>query len=484
MDKTGLGAEQRGSILVLILVFALVVGAASAALIAESNAGLRLRRMRSEEYRALMDCLNGIEMARNAVETSDYDEAGRNLVLWNIDRTQGDGPGASPLIENGRVTVTVSCLGNSWYELEATASSSDGTITRKARLRVREKDFFSRYALFIENGDVNIADNTSYYGPVHVNKNISFKDSVRGQGAQCFGFISSTLPFTFNGNAKAETKFYQGFANDLGRDGWINLPPRTSIKEYEDLTGAYGPGAQTLWSQGPGQNDIKLLKGPGGFTVSGGYPWTYIELIYDRATKTQYVQFTIKDTARRTLYVSPLAADFEMGEETIIHVDKSIKGLKGELRKAATIVSENGDIGISADLYYVDDEGDHPMIFDPSRTENDQYLRNPAYEGDAVLGVVAYSDVFYVGDQDDANLEINGVLVAMTGAVKWSGVGDKGHLRVFGSRISDNQTYRYSGNSGYNDSGVYIYDDNLRYNPPPSFLPVQKPLFMGFEVVK
>jgi hypothetical protein len=124
------------------------------------------------------------------------------------------------------------------------------------------------------------------------------------------------------------------------------------------------------------------------------------------------------------------------------------------------------------------------MLFDPANPGNDNYLQNPDYDGDAVLGVVAYSDVLYVGDQDDNDLEINGAVMAMTGAVKWGGVGDKGHLRVFGSRISDNQTYRYSGLSGYNDSGVYIYDDNLRFTPPPNFLPVAKPLFMGFEVVK
>lgn len=485
MNRTQQWTRQRGSILVFILVFALVIGAASAALIGETNAGLRLRKTRSDEYRALADCLNGLQNAKNAIEVSPYDATGHNLALWNLDQTVGDGPGPNPLIDNGRVTVTVSCLGDFWYELDATASSTDGKIEKEVKLRVRERDFFSRYALFIENGDVNIADTTSYYGPVHVNKNVSFRDSVAGVGAQCFGFVSSTLPFTFNGNAEAETKFYQGFADDLGKDGWIDLPPRTSVEEYRDFTGAYEPGAQTLWSTGPAANDIKIKKGAGGFSVSGGNPYTYVELIYDRATKTQYVRFKITDTAHNVLYTSPLSSEYEMGEETIIHVEGSIRGLKGELHDAATIVSENADISITADLYYVDDEGDHPMLFDPANPGNDNYLQNPDYDGNAVLGVVAYSDILYVGSEDDANLEINGAVMAMTGAVKWyGGFENKSHLRVFGSRISDNQTYRYSGNSGYDESGVYIYDDNLRYSPPPKFLPVAKPLFLGFEVVK
>lgn len=475
---------QRGSVLVFVLMFAIVVGGAATALIAESNYGLRLRRNENILYRTLQDVVNGLDMARNAIQTASYDDDGHNLALWTIDSTEDGNPGADYLIDNGRVCVTVSYLGNFWYELYATATSPDGHITKEVKLRVRERDFFSRYALFIENGDARIADTTSYYGPVHVNKNVIFNDSIDDVGARVYGFMSSTLSFTFNGDAQKETKFYQGYADDLGKPGWVDLPDPKALEEYKDETGAYGGGATVLWSTGSGGDIKELRKGPGGFSVNGNV-YTYIEMIYDRDTRTQYVKFTIKDTSGATLFTSSTTGDYIMPDPGIVHVEKAIRGLKGELHDSATIVSETDDVRISADIYYVDDEGDHPMIFDPDNPANENYLPNPDYSGNAVLGIIAHADILYTGSEDDKNLEINGAIMAMTGQVKWGGSGDKDHLRVFGARISDGQTYRSAGwSGGYDDSGVYVYDDNLRCTPPPKFLPLEKPLFIGFEVVK
>jgi hypothetical protein len=135
--------------------------------------------MENAQFRTLTDCVNGLEIARNAIETGAYDSDGHNLALWNIDSSDDGSPGANPLVDNGRATVTVSYIGNFWYELDSTVTTSDG-IVKEIKQRVRERDFFSRYALFIENGDVRIGDTTSYYGPVHVNKNVIFSDSVSG----------------------------------------------------------------------------------------------------------------------------------------------------------------------------------------------------------------------------------------------------------------------------------------------------------------
>jgi len=484
MPAFQLSERQKGSILVFVLVFAIVVGAAAFALVAESNAGLKLRQMENKNYRTLVDCLNGLDIARNAVETSNYDSDGHNLALWNIDSSADGAPGASPLVDNSRVTVTISYLGSFWYELTSIASSNDGEISKEVKERVRERDFFSRYALFIENGDVRVGDTTSYYGPVHVNKNVIFNDSVSGVGAQVYGFMSSTVPFTFNSNAESETQFYQGYADDLGKDGWIDLPDSKAVEDYKNDTGAYGGSGTVLWTTGSGGNLVELRKGPGGFSVNGNV-YTYITMSFDKATKTQYIQFTIRNTSGAVIFTSTLTSDYQMPDPAILHVEKAIMGLKGEIRGAATVVSETDDINISADLYYVDDEGDHPMIFDPLNPSNTNYLPNPNYEGNAVLGLIAYQDILYTGAEDDKNLEINGAIMAMTGQVKWGGSGDKDHLRVFGARISDGQTYRSSGSSGgYNDSGVYVYDDNLRVSPPPKYLPVEKPLFLGFQVVR
>lgn len=482
MSSSAYSVSERGSILVFVLVFAITVGAAAAALVAESNAGLNLRKMENIQFGTLTDCLNGIDIAKNAIITSAYDTNDHNVALWSTDSTDDGTPGANPLIDNGRATVTVSYLGSFWYELRSTSTGSDGTV-REIVLRVLERDFFSRYALFIENGDVRIGDTTSYYGPVHVNKNCIFNDSVSGVGAQVHGFMSSTVPFTFNGNAEAETVFHEGFADDLGKDGWIDIDTKAA-GEYRDETGAVHPSGTSLWSTGTGGNKIEIRRGPTGFLVTGNV-YTNIELIFDVGTQTQYIKFTLKDTSGTTIYTSSQVSDYEMMDPAIVNVEKTITGLKGEIHTAATVVSETADVNISGDLYYVDDEGDHPMIFDPANPANTNYLENPDYDGHAVLGVVAHQNVMYTGSEDDANLEINAAVIAVTGQVKWGGSGDKDHLRVFGARISDGQTYRYSGASGgYNNSGVYVYDQNLRVTPPPKFVPLQKPLFIGFQVVK
>jgi hypothetical protein len=277
MTAAECSCSQRGSILVFILVFAMVVGAAAFALVAESNAGLRLRRAEDARYTTYMNCVNGLEIARNIIQTSAYDGDGHNIALWSIDSSADSTPGVPFLVDNGRVSVSVSYLGDSWFELRASSSDAANEIAREVLQRVREKDFFSRYALFIENGDVRIGDTTSYYGPVHVNKNVVFNDTVDGVGAQVYGFMSSTVPFTFNGDAELETAFYKGYADDLGKEGWIDLPDPAALSEFRIDTGAYGPAGVSLWSTGTGGNKVELRRGPGGFSVTGNV-YTYINL--------------------------------------------------------------------------------------------------------------------------------------------------------------------------------------------------------------
>ncbi len=474
---------QRGSILVFTLVFAIIVAAAAAALVAESRAGLMLREMENERFRTFMDCLNGLEIARSAVETSSYDAWGHNLALWSIDSTPDGLPGAIALVENDRARVTVSYLGDSWYELHSTATS-EGGMKREAKRRVREKDSLSRYALFVEDGDVRIGETTSYYGPVHVNGRAIFNDSTHGVGTQVYGFMSSTLPFHFFGSAQKETSFHQGFTDNLGPGGSIELPDAAALSAYKAETGAYRARGTVLWKAGAQDDEAQLRRGTAGFSVTGNVN-TYIELSYNRITRTQYVRFTIRTKSGSTLFASSLDRDYVMPNPAIIHVEKGIAGLRGELHGAATIVSEMQDVCLTGDIYYVDDEGERPMVFNPSEPGNGNYTSNPNYDGSAVLGVIARRNVLYTGADDDRNLEVNAVLMAMTGQVRWGGTAGKDHLRVFGARISYGRTYRYSRRgSGYDKSGVYVYDDNLRIAPPPKFLAVHKPLFLGFQVVE
>ncbi|MFH1421265.1 MAG: hypothetical protein ABIH42_00895, partial [Planctomycetota bacterium] len=100
------------------------------------------------------------------------------------------------------------------------------------------------------------------------------------------------------------------------------------------------------------------------------------------------------------------------------------------------------------------------------------------------LGLITGKNIVFTGSEDDENLEVNAAMLALSGAVKWSGSDKKSTLCVFGSRCSSKQTYRCSEGTGYIDNGIYVYDERLRTNPPPEFLTIPKPLYVGLEIVK
>jgi len=501
MDTNGnTSAKSRGAILIFVLAVATVAGAATFALLQYANAGLAAQRVEKDYAQALENALSGLEIARNTIDASNYaDYSGEkhNVFLWTEYST------ASPFVLNGISTVTVNYLGSSWYELLST--STVGDITKQVKLRVREKDYYSRYGTFVaSSNEVTIEDNASLYGSVHANGKIVFEDDITGVGAKCFGLVTSTNNFTFNKNAQAETNFYAGYADNLGYK--IDMPPVTKIYNSKNpndpntlkgFTGAWGASGTLIYSDDPDPKKAKVqfASGPGGFSVVTSAPRdVYVQFI-NKVGNRKKVKITIKN-AGTTLYPTGGATgifDITPGgtlyEEPVIHVGGSanIAGIMGELDGRVTVCCES-NISISADLVYEDDNYQKAMLFDPNDPRTDNYLPNENYCNylnavPSALGLIAANDILYTGSEDDANLEVNAAMIAITSDIK-SGTADKGYLRTFGSRCANGKIEPSTSGHGYLLSAVHIYDELGCLNPAPQFPSLFIPFYTALEVVK
>ena len=158
------------------------------------------------------------------------------------------------------------------------------------------------------------------------------------------------------------------------------------------------------------------------------------------------------------------------------------------------------------------------------------YERNPEYEGNSTLGVIARDDIVYASSMP-SNAEVNATLMAVNGRVGidgfWANPADgevhkdsssnrdaylteaqrekeraydyhwsydtelfrKDSLRRIGGIISNNrvlETYIKNGSDGksYVDSGFkrgsMKFDINLMFNPPPNFVEVPRPVLTYF----
>jgi hypothetical protein len=148
-------------------------------LLVRTHTESKFQRARVNRIKALHITLGGLDIAMVQVGAASY-TAGptgdRNAVLYNADSTENGQPG-SFIVDNGTYKVQVNNLGSLWYELISTNTA--GEDSREVKLRVREKDYFSKYSLFAENGHVVVDDTNRWHGDVHVNRELRFRNRIR-----------------------------------------------------------------------------------------------------------------------------------------------------------------------------------------------------------------------------------------------------------------------------------------------------------------
>jgi hypothetical protein len=229
-----------------------------------------------------------------------------------------------------------------------------------------------------------------------------------------------------------------------------------------------------------------------------------------------------------TVFVPPTFVDtheFDLDDGSgVIFIDGRVTKLRGDVKGRVTLVG-NESMRITGNLRYVDDEGDTAMLNGGDYTQ--PYVRNEAYDGNSVLGLIAREDILFT-DSLPSSAEVNATLLAATGRVGIDGfqidengqpVADpyygltpeertkeeaydrtsydhdrfrKESLRRLGGIISNDrilETFvqpRGDGTS-YVDSGFkrgsMRFDFNLLFNPPPNFVEIPRPVVTSIAPV-
>jgi len=207
-----------------------------------------------------------------------------------------------------------------------------------------------------------------------------------------------------------------------------------------------------------------------------------------------------------------------------LYIDGRITKLDGSLNGRMTIVG-NEVVRITGNIRYVDAEGDLAMLNGDDWKE--PYVRNDAYDGNSVLGLIARDDVLYTVSMPDES-EINATLLSATGRVGIDGFQIDGQgepvkdwkyglspadierenayiqsgfphatfkydsLRRIGGIISNDrilETHVLPNGNGTSTVGAGFkrgamrFDFNLLFNPPPSFVEVPRPVAISIAPV-
>jgi len=207
-----------------------------------------------------------------------------------------------------------------------------------------------------------------------------------------------------------------------------------------------------------------------------------------------------------------------------IYIDGRITKLSGDINGRVTLVG-NEKVRITGNLRYVDAEGDTAMLNGDKFSK--PYVRNEAYDGKSVLGVIARDDVLYTSVMESQS-EINATLLSANGRVGIDGfqIDENGEpvknwkYGLTDAEIEKENAYRYTGttNKTFKDEslrriggiisndriletyvkpaangtssvdagfkrGVMRYDFNLMFNPPPNFVEVPRPVAISVAPV-
>ncbi|RKY13829.1 MAG: hypothetical protein DRP82_04885 [Planctomycetota bacterium] len=357
-------------------------------------------------------------------------------------------------------------------------------------------------------------------------------------GARFYGQVtSSSTPYDYpkswpdewNGDGTEEAWFAE-------RPHWnvpeIDMPEEAHI---QSLASKAREGASSVQLMSGGNVVGVLYTGPNGVSVTrtgSKKLWTYMKFV--STSGITKLRLTVKcddgddkpsdgDTVVTRQDTGQPINNYEiqLPNTAVIHSTDAIWQLEGELSNKMTVVSEDGPVCVTDDLVYVDADGDWAVEYNPSASGEDRFTTNPDYDGDATLGVIAARSVLLTNDngyaRNDKILIITGVLTAgasdedADGCVRyvdWSESEYYGSIHwdtkqealcIHGALITDGYQchdvdnmvtayfFRWDTWSGF--AGGYRhchirYDERLLTEPPPHYMEVNMPLYVGWQLVR
>jgi hypothetical protein len=496
--------KKKAVILVVVMIMMTFLSLSVIGIISYTSEEMNLTQLRTEDRRTLYKAMEIASRVKYAIDYSPYDAMTRNTWLVNY-APAGVGQNATYADpKDSTSTYTVQNLGNYWYEIRVRTpipGTASPTIYKEVSFRVEERTSLSDYQLFVHNGAV-VADGNRWYGKVHSNSYINFRNMVPGLGAKFYdkvSYVTALQDYSESGGVN-EASFYGG-TEKVNPIAW---PEISALNELSTIAQAGITETWNIVTSTGGTGYGQLKRGAGGIYISKGTNLANVQINFvnnetNPAQKAK-VQISIKDSAGNPLIIQsgttriniPLW-DVPMNE--LIYAQGEITSLTGELNGRVSVVTE-GNVWLPADLQYEDNYGQKPYIYNPAGGDND-FIPNPLYKGDSVLGVISANNILFTGATDtDLNLILNGYFATGVGTKQsdfywgsfrwWQTYPDynnKENLRLYGSIISYGYHYKGWGSAGGGWAGGYKTSafayDRLK---PPHFLTIKKPAFAGWRI--
>lgn len=495
--------REAGTILIMVIFMCILLSGTATFMLTRTRAEIRRQMGRRFLEAATQNAVGGLTIAMVHVNGSDYRD-GKNWILYSCDRSEDDLPGRY-IINDGTFSVRVNNLGKNapnWYKLTSVGTAGNnitGEIRRVVVVRVREYDFFSSFNLYVENGYAVVDDPNQWFGDIHLNRYLRFRNRIPGVGAKFYGHVSACYEpkdyVEYGGKAEAYYKYTPTWGAKE-----IELPPVTS---FDTLKQKAEDGA-TLSYKVP--DAARVLVGANGISIlPDGQGMNKLELHFDKewdAAKGSYQVVTIHIWDKNNNLDS---RTIEVPQDAVVFSQRRIDGLQGNIYGRLTVACQTGQVELSDDIWYVDDEDRHPFEYDQSRPEQpDNFTHNPDYNGKACLAVIAKLDVLLTSRNGDRDLVVMGAFAGgvggadMDGGVRWLYTNEYGwnrimrDLRIYGSMIADGyrdwghfKGWTSGGNyaGGYNNS-TFLYDPDLLTAPPPDFMEIERPRYAGWQFLR
>jgi len=529
------GLPERGSMLAVVSVALLPVIGLISIFFSRSVNEMHAHMARRHADMAVQRSLAAMEIARNIITNSNYDDpayANKNARIWealsrnDVDhlrpspdgnlfmffnrdtgrreyRTYGEvlAPGGNysayrlltevDLVDDltgeaddasEKVRVYVVQLTDLWHMLEAEATVRG--VTRTSRVVVRERDPFTRFSVLIGSHYQGISGTPK--GDIHTNEKLQI--------------------FFPDGHFDDFVSAYQGFEWFIGAD-WSNT----------DFAGGYDETTAAPIVL-PDLNEVQARMRPPVADLSSwerGSDYLYVGTDYENIQITFNDEDVVVTAEHVTNPGVPVPIyNGSLRDMSRIYVTGAITSIEGDLNGRLSVATESSQgVNITGSLRYVDGDGD-PAMLNPNDPNN--YGPNPDYDGNSALGIIAPEGPVLYDHGIPDTFEMHAAVYAGD-SVGLPGLGftgpdapypynhpsfgpgqyvytydpsfQKQNLNMLGLTIADHRwvgsVVDGNGNvlSGFQDGSIN-YDRSLLNNPPPFFLDLERPLFKAVEILE
>lgn len=467
--------NQKGMLIVQVLVFSGIMIAIIAALASWASVSIKAGRTAHQKEQAIQSAEAGIDYYRwhLAHSPTDYQDGTGTSgpYVHNLEDKDGN------IVGQFSLDITAPALGSTLVSIKATGTATGSTAGRKILSRVA-KPSIAKYA-FAGHDAMRFGQGTEVFGPIHANGGIRFDGLAHN--------VVTSASTTYDDADHSGN-------NEIGVHTHVNAPPSSGVNDtYRS--------AEANPNSIPSRTDVfeagRLISQPSidfsGFTtdlatlksnaqssgfyrdVAGGtYKGYHIVLQTNDTFKLYKINSwaslghcdgTGSETSSWSINSETLQGTYAFPSNGIIFIEDHVV-INGQINGARLTI-------VAADLPVPSDPATYKNII----VNNDILYTN--YDGSDTIGLIGQKGVM-VGLVSEDDLRIDAALIAQNDAVgrfyyisdgSSCAYEDRATLTLYGMIAShDRYGFAYTGSnpSGYVTRNI-TYDANLLYAPPPNF---------------